>query len=89
MTDVVAEEAARAGLTAQQLRGPKRYKHYAEARRQVAHRLREMGRSFASIGRALGGRHYTTAMAYFWTAEKRIDRTAQVAMAEERKEQSA
>lgn len=81
VTEILTDEAQRARITVEQLRGRRIWQHYVAARRAVAHRLRAIGYSYPAIGQAIGGRHHTSVMAYFWTAEDRRDKTVEMAIA--------
>jgi len=49
-------------ITVDQLVGQRRHRAFVQARHEAAARLRQLGRSFPEIGRALGGRDHTTIM---------------------------
>src|SRR3569832_1060806 len=59
---VLADVSAETGVTVEDLKSPCRLPLVVDARRVAARRLRDGGLSYPAIGRALGGRHHTSAM---------------------------
>lgn len=63
LADVLAVVADRFAVSPDELTGPSRVARIASARHVAAWLLRDSGYSYPEIGRALGGRDHTTAMA--------------------------
>lgn len=74
----VAGRVAKAhGLTTMKMLGVGRFKHLAEARRELYRELRVLGWSYPEIGRACMGRDHTTIM-YALSAKRRKHRHGDV-----------
>ena len=61
--EIVASLSREMGVDPAKVRSHRRWRSLCTARRVIARMLREIGRSYPEIGRALGGRHHTTVMA--------------------------
>lgn len=62
--EVVRQVALLRGVTVRNVLGPRRWRELVAVRREIAVILASMGLSYPAIGRALGGRHHTSAMYY-------------------------
>lgn len=58
----IAVAAEACGVRPVDVRGPRRYGELVRARKMAAREMRAAGMTYPAIGRALGGRHHTTAM---------------------------
>jgi len=60
--DIIHAVAQETGVAVQDILSNRRYRSVVTARKLAARRLRLLGMSYPEIGRALGGRHHTSAM---------------------------
>ena len=73
--DAIAGEIAhRHGITVVDLKGPSRVAHLSRARHELYRRLRELGWSFPTIGRFVGGRDHTTVIKALWSSKRKAER---------------
>ncbi len=62
--EVVRQVALLHGVQYRHVLGPRRWSELVRVRKKVARILFDAGMSYPEIGRALGGRHHTSAMYY-------------------------
>jgi chromosomal replication initiation ATPase DnaA len=63
--EIINEVCKRWGITEEELKGKSRLNIYVKARKEVAHKLRELGLSYPSIAQILGKEDHTTIINYF------------------------
>ena len=72
-TAIIAEVAAKHGLTTADLTGSRRTLPIARARQEAMWRMRQLSLTTTDIGRRLGGRDHTTALWGIRQHQRRID----------------